>query len=208
MLLKRSFGADLNFGIFGSKAAPDTSQLKHSPAPGIVTAWPRLASSEAPGRLGESRDGSSRARPPEMRGRKDRLCVNAGYPFEGREMPNGFSRLLLGETKFVEALQVKPELHARVEEMGETQGGVARDGTLSAQNAGDAVGRHVEIARQFGGAHAEFLQFLGEMLSWVDGCECQDVSFLLVIIKQSLRLQAPVIGPAARSKSAIDHDAS
>jgi len=45
-------------------------------APGIVTGWPRRPASSCAGRLGEthrlSRDGgSSRARPPERRGRKD-----------------------------------------------------------------------------------------------------------------------------------------
>jgi len=48
-------------------------------APGIVTGWPRRPASSCAGRLGEThhrvflaRDGgSSRARPPERRGRKD-----------------------------------------------------------------------------------------------------------------------------------------
>src|SRR5947209_19676137 len=90
-------------------------------------------------------------------------------------MPDGFSCFLPGETKFIKGLQVKPELRARAEEMGETQGGVARDGALSVQNAGDALRGYIEFARPFGGAHAEFFQFLSQVLAWVDSRQCHDV---------------------------------
>jgi len=46
---------------------------------------------------------------------------------------------ICGKAQVVKTLQVKPELCARAEEVGQTQRGVTGDDTLPVQNAGDAV---------------------------------------------------------------------
>src|ERR1035441_6056430 len=64
--------------------------------------------------------------------------------------------------------------------MGQTQSGVTGDGALPTQNTGDAVGGHIQLARQFGGAHAEFMQLLGQVLAGMYRGHCHSV--LLVIV--------------------------
>jgi hypothetical protein len=68
-----------------------------------------------------------------------------------------FPGLLLSHTQLVKALQIQPELRARAEKMRQTQGSVAGDRALTVQNPGNTVGGNSQLARQFGGAHAEFL---------------------------------------------------
>ena len=48
-----------------------------------------------------------------------------------------------------------PELRAGAEKVSEPQSGVAGDGALPVENRGDAVGRHLELARKRRGAHVE-----------------------------------------------------
>ena len=76
--------------------------------------------------------------------RHDKSCVNGFVVLESRERPDGFACLLLREAELVEALQVKPELGGRAEEMGKAQGRIAGDGALAVENPGDAVGRHLK----------------------------------------------------------------
>jgi hypothetical protein len=45
--------------------------------------------------------------------------------------------------------------------MTEAQGGVPRDGARPVQDLRDAIGRHVDLSRQFSRAHIECFQFLG-----------------------------------------------
>jgi hypothetical protein len=44
---------------------------------------------------------------------------------------------------------IQPKLSARAKEMSEAQGSVARDGARSVQDLRDAIGRHVDLPRQF-----------------------------------------------------------
>jgi len=94
--------------------------------------------------------------------------VDGGHALEGGEGLDGFSGLLLGEAQIVEALQIDPELGAGAEEMRQAQRRVGRDVTASVQNLGDAIGGNLQLAGQRGGAHVEFLQFLGQMFSGMD----------------------------------------
>src|ERR1035438_4914299 len=71
----------------------------------------------------------------------------------------------LATASSIKGLQVEPEFRARAEEVSQAQGGVSGDAALPVQNAGDAVGRHIQLARQFCGAHAEFFQFFGQVFA-------------------------------------------
>ena len=50
----------------------------------------------------------------------------------------------------------------------QAQGGVAGDGAASVEDFGDAVSGNVEPARQFGGAHLQLAQFLGQVFAGMD----------------------------------------
>ena len=77
--------------------------------------------------------------------------------------------LLLGQAKLVELLQVEPEFRAGAEEVSQPQSRVAGNGTLTVQDSGDAVRRHLEPASQGGGAHVERFQLCREVLAGVNG---------------------------------------
>jgi hypothetical protein len=94
--------------------------------------------------------------------RSRRNTLGAPQPRQGLDR---FPDFLPGNAEFVKALQVKPELRARAKEMAQAQGGISSNGALPIQDAGDPVRRHVESARQLRGAHAEFLEFFGQMLA-------------------------------------------
>lgn len=55
--------------------------------------------------------------------------------------------------------------------MSEAQSGVAGDGARPIQDLRDAVGGHVELSRQFGGAHVERFQFFGEVFPRMDSSD-------------------------------------
>ena len=80
--------------------------------------------------------------------------------------------LFLGDSKFVQFLQVYPELGAGAEEMRQSQRAVAGNGPLAVQDSGDTVGRHVEVSAELGRAHAEFLELLGEVFPGMDSGAC------------------------------------
>ena len=69
------------------------------------------------------------------------------------------------EPQFVQALQIQPKFRAGAEEMRQTQGGVARDGTSSVQDLGDPIGRNVEPAGQPGCAHVGRFEFFGQVFA-------------------------------------------
>jgi hypothetical protein len=93
-----------------------------------------------------------------------------------------FRRFFLGDAQLVKALQVEPELRAHAEEVPKTQGSVSRNCTLAVQDAGNAVGRHIQFARQLSGAHAEFIQFFSELLPWMYRVHCQiRISFIYAL---------------------------
>ena len=59
--------------------------------------------------------------------------------------------------------------------MREAQRSVGRNRPLSVQDAGHAIRRHADLARQLCRGDTELLQFLGKMLAGVDGCPAQRV---------------------------------
>src|SRR5207244_7201186 len=61
---------------------------------------------------------------------------------------------------------------ARAKEMSEAQGGVARNGARSVQDLGDAIGRHVDLPRQFSRAHIECFQFFSQVFTRMDSGQC------------------------------------
>src|SRR5215470_2507213 len=91
---------------------------------------------------------------------------------KGWESLNGFADLLFGCAKFVEALEIEPELRASAEEVGKTQSGVPGYGAPAVDNSRDAIGGNPELARESGGAHIESLQFFGQVLPRMDCDQC------------------------------------
>jgi hypothetical protein len=59
----------------------------------------------------------------------------------------------------------------------EAQRGVAGDGAAAIEDLGDAVGGNAELAGELGGADGEFVEFLGQMLAWVDGFHSASLTF-------------------------------
>ena len=96
-----------------------------------------------------------------------------------------------GYTQIMEALKVQPEFRTRAEEMRQTQGRVSGYGPLAVQNAGDPVGRHVQLTGQAGGAHAEFVQFLGQMFPRMYRGRCHGVPLMIVDHLKARRSGAP-----------------
>ena len=64
-------------------------------------------------------------------------------------------------------LEVQPELGLDAEPVSESQRRVGGHGPLAGDDLPDAVGRHVDLARELGGGHPQLVQFLFEDLS---GC--------------------------------------
>jgi hypothetical protein len=87
----------------------------------------------------------------------------------GRQSVDRFSCLLLSDTQIVEVLEVEPKLGCRPEEMRESKRCVTRYGSSSIQNLSDTVGGDIELSRERGSDHAEFLQFLCQVLT---GANC------------------------------------
>jgi hypothetical protein len=83
--------------------------------------------------------------------------------------------LLAREAQFVELLKVEPELRAGAEPVAKPQRGVGRHAALAIDDGGDPVHRHVDLARQFRGRDAEFLELFGEVLAGMNGSSCHDV---------------------------------
>ena len=52
--------------------------------------------------------------------------------------------------------------------MPEAQSRVGANRTLAIDDLGDAIDRHLDLTRQFGGADAEFLQLVAQMFARVD----------------------------------------
>jgi len=88
--------------------------------------------------------------------------------FQRRQSVDRLSRLLLGDAQVVYALQVEPELGCCPEEMRESKRSVTRYGSPSMQNLSNTVGGDIELPRELGSAHAQFLQLLCQMLTRVN----------------------------------------
>jgi hypothetical protein len=63
----------------------------------------------------------------------------------------------------------EPELRARSEPMTRSKGGIACYAATPVDDLCHAIGRHVDLACEFGRSNAEFAQFIGEDFSWMDG---------------------------------------
>src|ERR1035438_1229759 len=70
----------------------------------------------------------------------DRSGRNTFGWLEPGKCMDGLSRSLLGQAQLVEALQIKPELGAGAEEMGQAKSGVAGKAALSIQDGGNSIG--------------------------------------------------------------------
>jgi hypothetical protein len=145
-------GPDLkcqNFGVRISAARRAAGECAQAGADRVGTADPLYKCLEF-----KRQDGSVW---PKMSARG--LSRNGGTPFEGRQTINRVAGFLLRQAQFVQALQIEPKFRARAEKMRQSQGCVSRDGTLAVQDAGNAVGRDAKLPGQFGGAHAEGVEF-------------------------------------------------
>jgi hypothetical protein len=60
--------------------------------------------------------------------------------------------------------------------VGKAQGCVASDGAPSIQDLSHTVSRNIELPRKLRGAHAQFLQFFGQMFARMNRRKCHDVS--------------------------------
>ena len=67
---------------------------------------------------------------------------------------------------------------------------ITGDRALAIQNRGHAIRRYAKPARQFRGAHAEFVEFLSEMLPRMNRCHCH-----LVFATHGSPSIAPCQGP-------------
>jgi hypothetical protein len=97
---------------------------------------------------------------------------------ECRKAVDGLPGLPLRQAKLVKALKIQPEFRAHAEKMGEAKRRIAGNCPLPLQNRRDTICRHVELAGQFGGAHAEFGHFFLQVFAGVDWCLRHDcISF-------------------------------
>jgi hypothetical protein len=64
--------------------------------------------------------------------------------------------------------QVEPKLRARAKEMTEAQRRITGDGAGPVHNLSHAIGRHVDLSRQLGGAHVERVEFFRQVLPGMD----------------------------------------
>ena len=69
-----------------------------------------------------------------------------------------FASFAFGEAEFVDFLKVEPEFGGGIEEVCESECGVACDGASMVEYLGDAVGGNSDVSGEFGGAHAKFVQ--------------------------------------------------
>jgi hypothetical protein len=95
-----------------------------------------------------------------------------------RKTPNSCPYLLLGNSEFVQLLQIEPEFSAGPEEMRQAQRTIAGDGALAIQNSSYPVRRHLELPAEFGSAHAELGELFGEMLARMNCTACHGVPHL------------------------------
>jgi hypothetical protein len=85
--------------------------------------------------------------------------------FEPRQGFDGFAGFLLGEAQVIEVLEIEPKLRTSAIEMSEAESGITRHGACAMEDLGAAIGGYAELSREFGGAHVERFQFLGEVLT-------------------------------------------
>src|SRR5262245_11020779 len=100
------------------------------------------------------------------------LRVHRFASFQCRKLFDGFPYSLLSETQIINTLEIEPELCACSKEVSEAQSGIARDGAGSIQDLCDAIGWHVDLSRQLGGAHVERFQFFRQVFPRMDSRQC------------------------------------
>ena len=129
--------------------------------------------------------------------------------FESWKGSYGFSRPLLRHAQLEEALQTEPEFRAGAKEVTEAQRSIAANAPLAVQNRRDSVCGHIKLASQFCGAHAEFFEFFGEMLTRMDSGQCHDGFILLVVVYNfHISRARRSVGPLeANSPLIVDADA-
>ena len=96
-----------------------------------------------------------------------------------RELGKSFhaaANFLARQAQLIKLLQVEPKLWARAEPVAEPQRRIGRDRALTVDDPSDSIHWHVDLARQFGGGHAEFLQLFGKMLAGVNRGACHGAS--------------------------------
>ena len=111
---------------------------------------------------------------PSGRARQSSLSFRFGL-LEGGGSANRFAGFCFGEAKFIEFLQVEPELRAGPEVMGQPKGGITGDCSLHIQDAGDPVGWNLNTLAEFCGAYPEFAQLFGKMFAGVNWKRCHGV---------------------------------
>jgi hypothetical protein len=78
--------------------------------------------------------------------------------------------------------------------MNEAQGGVARDVARSVQDLRDAIGRHVDLSRQFSRAHIGCLEFFSPVFARMMAARLQSlILFISRRLARVLLLRALVI---------------
>ena len=92
----------------------------------------------------------------------------------------GVAQALPRQIEIVSLLQIHPQISRRSKIAGEPERRVGGDGALGGDDLRDAVGRHAERARQLGGRNSDFLQLLGENLSWVNRCARHGFSLMVI----------------------------
>jgi hypothetical protein len=95
-----------------------------------------------------------------------------------RKIPNSYPYLLLGNSEFVQLLQIEPELGAGPEEMRQSQRTIAGDGALTVQDSRYPVRRHSELPAELGSTHVELDELFGEMLARMHCAACHGIPHL------------------------------
>ena len=98
------------------------------------------------------------------------------------------ARAIPRNPKFVERLEIQPELRSVPEEVSEPQGSIAGDRALPLDDRGDPIRRHGQPAREFRSTHVERLQLLGQVFPGMYRCACHCV---LLVIVHDLNVAGP-----------------
>src|SRR4029077_6081022 len=78
--------------------------------------------------------------------------------------------------------------------MGQAQSRVAGDTAASIEDLGDAVGRHLELPREFGGAHPQLAELRGQMFPGMYCSYCHGM-LLMVINNFYVRRTGRTVSP-------------
>lgn len=97
-----------------------------------------------------------------LAGRIARGTNGSGYDDPARKLRHLGPGIAARQGELMGGLKVQPELRVHAEPVTEPERGVAGDGALAIDNLRQAVGRNVDLPRQFG-------QFVGEDFAGVNG---------------------------------------